>query len=210
MTIVNNDFKDVVFGRKSVKEFDPNYKISEEEMLSMLNDAMTAPSSVNFQPWRPVVVVSEEGKNKLRPLVSFNSRQNDTSSAMVVIFADMNPQSHGENIYSNAVEKEYMPKEVKEQILPSIIDMYDSMSKDNMRELVKVDSSLFAMQFMLVARSYGYETNAIGGFDYENIAESLGLDKDRYIPVVIIAVGKPAKESRDTYRLPAEEITKFI
>lgn len=210
MTIINNDFKDVVFGRKSVKEFDTTYKIPEEEMLSMLNDAMTAPSSVNFQPWRPVVVASEEGKNKLRQLVSFNSRQNDTSSAMVVIFADMKPQAYADSIYNKAVENGYMPKEVKDQILPSFIRMYDSFSKENLREVIKIDSSLFAMQLMLVARAYGYETNAIGGFDYENIAESLGLDKERYVPVIIIAIGKPAKESRVTYRIPAEEITKFI
>lgn len=210
MTIINNDFKDVVFGRKSVKEFDATYKIPEEEMLSMLNDAMTAPSSINFQPWRPVVVASEEGKDKLRQLVSFNSRQNDTSSAMVVIFADMKPQVYADSIYNKTVENGYMPKEVKDQILPSFIRMYDNFSKENMREVIKIDSSLFAMQLMLVARAYGYETNAIGGFDYENIAESLGLDKERYVPVIIIAIGKPAKESRVTYRIPAEEITKFI
>lgn len=210
MTIINNDFKEVVFGRKSVKEFDPEFKISNEEMLEMLNEAAKAPSSVNFQPWRFVVVNTAEGKDKLRPLVSFNSRQNDTSSAMIAVFGDMKAQLMAEEIYSNAVEKGFMPEEIKNQILPSFVGMYDNFTKEQMNDVVKIDASLAAMQFMLVARAHGYETNAIGGFDSANLAETLGLEKDRYVPVMLIAVGKPAKESRETYRLPAEKITKFI
>ena len=33
-----------------------------------------------------------------------------------------------------------------------------------MNEIVHIDASLAAMQLMLVARSYGYDTNAIGGY----------------------------------------------
>lgn len=210
MPAINNNFSEIILGRKSIKEFDVNVKISNEEMLEIINKAVKAPSSVNFQPWRFVVVNSDEGKNKLRPLVSFNSRPNDTSSAMIVIFGDMKPQDSAEKIYSKAVELGYMPNDVKEQILPNFVEMYNKFSKEQMESVVKIDSSLVAMQLMLVARSYGYETNAIGGFNYQDIAEVLGLDKERYIPVMIIAIGKPAKEARETYRLPAEEITTFI
>lgn len=210
MKKINNDFNDVVYGRKSVKEFDKNYKISNEELLEIINKSVKAPSSMNFQPWRFVVVSTEEGKNKLRPLVSFNLRQNDTSSAMIVIFADKKPQEYAEEIYSKAVEKGYMPEEVKNSILPNFVGYYNKFSESQINDVVKVDTSLVAMQLMLVARSYGYETNAIGGFDYKNIAETLEMDKDRYIPVMIIAIGKPAKEARTTYRLPAEKITRFI
>ena len=33
-----------------------------------------------------------------------------------------------------------------------------------MNDIVKVDSSLAAMQLMLVAKQHGYDTNPIGGF----------------------------------------------
>lgn len=210
MTVLNNDFKNIMFERRSVKEFDTNVKISNEELLEILNKAVTAPSSVNFQPWRFAVVSSKEGKEKLRPLVSFNARQNDTSAAMIVIFGDKKPQEYGEKIYNKAVEKGYMPKEIKEEILPNFVRLYNNFDDKKINDVVKIDASLVAMQLMLVARSYGYETNAIGGFDYENIAEVLGYDKERFVPVIIVAIGKAAKEGRQTYRMPAEEVTKFI
>ena len=76
-------------GRRSVRVYDETYKIPHEEMLEMIK-ATTAPSSVNMQPWRFVVAESEEAKEILRPLIRFNTRQNDTSSAMVMILAICN------------------------------------------------------------------------------------------------------------------------
>lgn len=84
----NNNFEDVVFNRHSVKEF-KDTKIDRQEMMEILREATLAPSSVNLQPWRFVIVESDEGKDKLRPLIKFNVRQNDTSAAMILIFGDM-------------------------------------------------------------------------------------------------------------------------
>lgn len=83
MTYVNNDFEDLMKNRRSIREYDETVKISQEEMKAILEDAVTAPSSVNMQPWRFVVVESDAGKEKLSSLVRFNTRQNESSSAMI-------------------------------------------------------------------------------------------------------------------------------
>ncbi|MDN6063123.1 MAG: nitroreductase family protein, partial [Staphylococcus simulans] len=92
------NFTDILNSRKSVKGFDPEFKISKEEMNEILEKAATAPSSVNMQPWRVAVVESDEAKAKLRPLVQFNTNQNDTSSAMLVIFGDLQCYENAEYI----------------------------------------------------------------------------------------------------------------
>ena len=83
------EFKEVLESRRSVKQYDPNVKIPREEMKEMIELTTKAPSSVNMQPWRFVVVDTPEGKETLQPLVQFNTRQNESSAAMVVIFGDM-------------------------------------------------------------------------------------------------------------------------
>jgi nitroreductase len=75
-----------------------------------------------------------------------------------------------------------------------------------MNDIVIIDSSLFAMQFMLVARSHGYDTNPIGGFDQDKVAEAFGLDVERYVPVLIMSIGKAATEGHESVRLPAEDL----
>lgn len=207
--LVKNDFADVTFGRKSVRLYDETYKISHEEMLEMIQEATTAPSSVNMQPWRFVVVESEEAKVKLKPLIRFNTKQNDTSSAMVLIFGDLQCYELGEEIYNQAVAEGKMPEEVRDQQLASIIPYYKSFTKAQMNDVVKVDSSLAAMQFMLTARAHGYETNPIGGFEADVLAETFGLDKERYVPVIILSVGKAKESGYTSVRLPAEKITEF-
>lgn len=207
--LVKNDFADVTFGRKSVRLYDETYKISHEEMLEMIQEATTAPSSVNMQPWRFVVVESEEAKAKLNPLIRFNTKQNDTSSAMVLIFGDLQCYELGEEIYNQAVAEGKMPEEVRDQQLASIIPYYKSFTKAQMNDVVKVDSSLAAMQFMLTARAHGYETNPIGGFEADALAETFGLDKERYVPVIILSVGKAKESGYTSVRLPAEKITEF-
>ncbi|MBA5270168.1 nitroreductase family protein [Enterococcus hirae] len=207
--LVNNDFSGVVFGRKSVRVYDETVKISHEEMLEMIQETTTAPSSVNMQPWRFVVAESEEAKAKLKPLIRFNTRQNDTSSAMVMIFGDMNCYEYGEEIYDQAVAEGKMPAEVRDQQLAAILPYYQNFTREQMNDVVKIDASLAAMQFMLVARSHGYETNPIGGFEADQLAEAFDLDKERYVPVMILSVGKAVEEGYESVRLAPEKITTF-
>ncbi|AAV62907.1 NAD(P)H nitroreductase, putative [Streptococcus thermophilus CNRZ1066] len=209
MPIVSNDFSDIVYNRRSIRKFDTSVKIPREEMLEILDKTVTAPSSVNMQPWRFVVVDSEEGKDKLKPFVSYNSVQNETSSAMVLIFADLKSQERAEEIYGKAVTQGKMPEEVKEKQLSSIVPMYENAPFEVMNEIIHIDSSLAAMQLMLVARSYGYDTNAIGGYKKDGLAKAFGLDEDRHVPILIIALGKADEEGFESVRLDASDVTTF-
>lgn len=203
------NFTDILNSRKSVKGFDPNYKIPKEEMDEILAKAAQAPSSVNMQPWRVAVVESDEAKDTLRPLIQFNTNQNDTSSAMLVIFGDLQCYENADFIYESAVEKGMMPEEVKNQILPLAKDGYKSLPREQMSDIVKIDSSLMAMQLMLVAKQHGYDTNPIGGFEADKIGEALGYPLDRYVPVMIVAIGKKAKEARESFRMPTEKFVEY-
>lgn len=208
-TFENNTLTDVMLDRKSIRVYDETVKISQLEMLEMIQEATTAPSSVNMQPWRFVVVESPEAKETLKPLIKFNVRQNDTSAAMILIFGDMECYELGETIYDQAVAEGKMPQEVRDQQLAAIIPYYKNLSKQEMNDIVKIDSSLAAMQFMLVARAHGYDTNPIGGFEKDKLAEAFGMDKDRYVPVMILSVGKAAEAGYKSVRLDAETITNF-
>lgn len=204
-----NDFNEIMFGRKSVKVYDETVTIDHEEMLEMLNKAISAPSAVNLQPWRFVVVESEVAKAKLRPLVRFNTKQVDTASAIILIFADIYPQEYTEAIYDCAVAEGKMPQDVRDYQVPIIKSMYNALSPATMREVVKMDASLAAMQLMLVARSHGYETNPMSGFDPEEMAATFDLNPDRYIPALMVSIGKAKEPGFDSVRIEAEKITAF-
>lgn len=201
----NNDFEDIIKNRRSIRTYDDSVKISREEMEQILTDAMRAPSSVNMQPWRFVVVESPEGKEKLRPLVRFNTQQNDSSSAMIVIFGDLNSFENGEKIFSSAVEQGLMPADVKEKQMAALTPYYANSPREELERVALIDGSLVAMQLMLVARAYGYDTNPIGGFERKEVAEAFGMDTERYVPVMIVSIGKATDSGYGSYRLSTDE-----
>jgi len=205
----NKDFNEIVLKRRSIKRYDPSVKISREEMEEILAEATRAPSSVNMQPWRFVVIETPEGKEKLAELAKFNSEQVSTSSAVIAVFGDMNNFEYAEEIFGKAVELGYMPHEIKEQQLQVITPIYENMSEADMRDVVLIDSGLVSMQLMLVARAHGYDTNPIGGYEKELIAEAFGLDKERYVPIMLISIGKAASEGHASYRLPVNTVTTW-
>ncbi|MFP8782382.1 nitroreductase family protein [Planococcus plakortidis] len=204
-----NDFNEIVNGRRSIKHYNPTVKISREEMTVILEQATKAPSSINMQPWRFVVIDSPEGKEKLAPLASFNLDKVMSSSAVIAVFGDRKNYEYAEEIYSKAVEHGYMPEDVKDFQLNYFKPMYEGMSADQMKDIVMLDSGLVSMQLMLVARAFGYDTNPIGGYDKEKIAETFGLEKERYVPVMLLTIGKAASEGFQSYRLPVDTITTW-
>lgn len=208
-TRLNTTFDEIVKGRRSIRKYDTTVKISKEEMNEIIETATLAPSSVNLQPWRFLVIDSDEAKATLAPLARFNQAQVATSSAMIVLFGDLNTVDYLEEIYGRAVELGYMPEEVKESQTKAIAAYYANLTTEELKETVLIDGGLVAMQFMLTARAHGYDTCPIGGFEKDQIAEAFGMDKDRYIPVMMISIGKAADEGYQSVRLPVERITTW-
>jgi len=204
-----NDFMKIMKGRRSIRNYDPTVKISKEEMTVILEEATTAPSSINAQPWRFLVIESPEEKVKLVELAKLNSSQVTTSSAVIAVFADMNNADYLEEIYSKAVDLGYMPQEVKDMQIEAYMAHLKQLPEQVNRETILVDAGLVSMQIMLTACAHGYDTNPMGGYDKENIAEAFGLEKERYVPVMLLSIGKATDQGYPSYRLPIDRIAQW-
>lgn len=199
-----------ILERRSIRKYDSSVKISKSEMKQLLDEATRAPSSMNMQPWRFIVVESPEAKEKLRPVLYGNHLQLDTSAAMIVIFTDLKKFEFAEKIYNKAVEAGLMPEEVREKQLRNISNMINTLSPEGVEKGGLIDCGLVAMQLMHIAREHGYETCSIGGFRHEQIAKALGIDEHRYKPVMIVSIGKAAEDGYPSVRLDVEDITTWI
>lgn len=91
-TTVTNDgaptFFDVIRKRRSVRSYDPENKISREELTEILRQATLAPSAANLQPWRFLVIDSPALKQKLLP-IAFNQQQLVEASAVIAVLGDL-------------------------------------------------------------------------------------------------------------------------
>lgn len=210
MDLQTNDFKKILTERRSIRSYDPEAKISHEEMTAILNLATTAPSSVNMQPWRFIIVDTPSSKEKLAPLMSFNAQQHNTSAAMILVFGDRDNFAMADKILTQSVDAGIMTEEIKQKQLNSYTPFYENMSEDQLLRTLFIDAGLVSMQLMLAARAYGYDTNAIGGFDRDNLAATFNLDPNRYEPVMVISIGKAAEEGFESTRLPLTDVANWV
>lgn len=100
-----------------------------------------------------------------------------------------------------------MPAEVRDRQLETILSLFPTLSREMKVEIAKIDSSLFAMQFMLVARAHGYDTNPMAGFEADQLAKAFDVDEERYAPVMIISLGKAKEDGHESVRLEPDKIT---
>ena len=209
MAIVETDFQKILTSRHATRQFDPSVTISRTEMLQMLDEAMTAPSALNRQPWRVVVIDSDDARKTLKPLMGTNGTQNQTASALVLFLADLKTSEHIGSVFDAAVSADKMSQAARDHLEPIINKIEQASPKPALQAALSMDTALAIMQFMLVAQEHGYDTGAMTGFDHDHIVSALDLDADRYAPVMLIAVGKAVGQLSASYREPASQITTF-
>lgn len=198
----------VIKERKSVRIYDPEYKISREEIEEILNEAILAPSSSNLQSWRFLVITDQETKRELRQIAN-NQEQVETSSAVIAVLGDVDAYKNVEKIYKSGFDAGFIDEENMNRIINNTNNTYPYASVEARKNIASFDAGLVSMQLMLIAKSKGYDTVTMGGFDKEKFIQRFNIS-DRYIPIVLISLGKAAGPAFNTTRMQLEEVAKFI
>lgn len=206
---VVNEGNNLLAMRTSIRNYDVSVKIDREEIKNILQDAMTAPSSFNLQPWRFFVIDTPEGKELIKPYMMFNQQQWETSSAIIAIYGDMDNYSATEKMLSANVNFNLMTQEYKEQMQKIMTEYRGTITEERLRNSILIDCGLVTMQIMLSAKAYGYDTNPIGGFMRKELTEALKIDEKRYIPIMLLSIGKAAEKAKDTVRFSVDDITAW-
>lgn len=200
-------FSDVIRERRSVRSYDPNHRISKEEMTELLGEAILAPSSSNLQPWRFLVIDDQALKEKLLPIAN-NQQQVVEASAVIAVLGDLESYKLADTIYTRAYEAGYMPEATKNAFVERTVAGYGSLPKDVATKIVSTDGGLISMQLMLAAKARGYDTVPMGGYDAAKFVEAFGIG-ERYVPIMLIAIGKAAKPGHPSVRLTVDEVTSW-
>ncbi|MEK4021201.1 nitroreductase family protein [Bacillus altitudinis] len=197
---------DILKERASVKEYDTTHEMTKEELTELLDITTKAPSAWNLQHWHFTVFHSAESKAKLLP-IAYNQKQVSQASAVIAVLGDLEANLKGEKIYSELAEQGFITEDIKETLMTQINGAYQS--EQYAREAAYSNASLAAMQLMIAAKAMGYDTCAMGGFSKEAYVKEFNVS-GRYEPVMLISVGKAAKEAHKSNRFDIEEVTDFL
>ena len=173
---------DAIRERRSVKHYDSNHKLSDEEIEQLMSLALLSPTSFNIQNWRFVLVKNPEIRKKIRS-AAWDQAQVTDASLLLVICADLKSwKKNPEQYWKNA------PKEAQDFLVPAMGPFYEGKDQLQRDEAMR-SCGIAAQTLMLTAKSMGYDSNPMIGFDPEKVAEIINLPDDHVISM-IMAIGK--------------------
>ncbi len=198
------DFTTLNHTRRSIRDYDPGFKIDRITLERLLNEAALAPSAYNMQGYKVIAVLSPEEKQKLHG-VAMKQPQVLDASAMLIILGNLHAYKGLRHILEQSPG---MP--------PHLVDAQPRDAEKNHGENLQKQrdealrtASLFAMNFMLAAGNEGWSTGPMIGFDVDGVCREFGIEHP-YFPMMLISIGKATKVlGARGFRKPAFEFTEF-
>lgn len=218
----NQDIKQLVLDaahrRRAIKFFDPEKKISDDDINYILETARLSPSSVGAQGWRFVVLQNPEIREALKPFSWGAARQLGGASHFILLLANRNMQHDGPHMQASLASRNLSPEDHAKAL-----ETYKSFQVNDMG--LTTDRALFdwaAKQtyialgnMMTAAALIGVDSCPIEGFNVDKVnallAEHGIINPATEGIVSMLALGYRTEElSWPQTRKPAEEVITWV
>ncbi|WP_031433045.1 nitroreductase family protein [Methylomarinum vadi] len=174
--------------RRSVKQYDPEHLMTDDEINQLLSLAMLSPTAFNIQHWRFVVVKDRELRRQIRA-AAWDQAQVTDASLLIVLCADLKAwEKQPQRYWRDAAP------EVLDFILPAIDRYYRGKERVQRDEAMR-SCGIAAQTLMLAAKAMGYDSCPMDGFDFEQVGKLIHLPDDHVISMFVV-IGKGIQEAR--------------
>ena len=183
------DTFDAIKTRRAIKKFDNTYKMSDEQVQSLMKLTLLSPTSYNQQNWRFVTVTDQKVKEQIH-VAAHNQAQPLDGSLVILLCGNMNawkddPMRYWKN----------HPLEKQEHVRDALHKKY-SDSLQNRRDEAMRSCGFAAQTIMLAAKQMGLDSCPMVGFEYDEMAKIINLPDDHII-IMMIVVGKAASPAAE-------------
>jgi nitroreductase len=175
-----------ILDRRATPSFDGS-PIPPEDLRKILDAGLSAPSGYNIQPWRFIVVQSEEQKKRLRA-ASYNQGKVEEASAVIVACGDADGWRKDLDLMLSQGLEGGMPEGYAAQARTSVTNYLSHFSSDEMHGWLNKMVMLAFTHMMLMAEVMGYDTAPMEGFEQAKVCETLRLPMSYWV-VALLGIG---------------------
>ncbi|MCF6293084.1 MAG: nitroreductase family protein [Robiginitomaculum sp.] len=170
--------------RRAIKKFDANHQMPKKIEHKILSLGLLAPTAFNIQNWRFVVVKDKQLRQEIQQS-AYGQKQVVDSSLFIVLCADLKAWEKQPNRYWADAGQE-----VSDTMLP-MIDGYYRDKEQVQRDEAMRSCGIAAQTLMLAAKSLGYDSCPMDGFDFDAVGKQINLPDD-HVVTMFVAIGKAA------------------
>ncbi len=185
--------------RRSIKHYDPREVMTDREFSLLMETTLLSPTSYNIQHWRFVRVQDHALRQDIQQ-AAWDQAQVSEASELIILCGDINAwRDRPERYWADADES------TRNMLLPMIDSFYAGKEQLQRDEAIR-SCSIAAQTLMLTAKSMGYDSNPMIGFDNDEVARLINLPQGHLIAMMIV-VGKAARPARPRGgQLPIDEV----
>jgi nitroreductase len=196
------DSEEVMENWSSVKKF-TDEEVEEEKLDKIFDLTTKAPTAFNLQPYRFIVLDSEEAKEKAVNSAIPVNRWIQYADKIVVLIGDENIDVNADEVLGHKLEEGKIDEE-KAENLREMYERYKARDEEFLTGWLTRNTMIPATFFMLACKAYGIGSCPVRGFSQEKLSEKLDL-KETERPILLIPIGHPREEDRN-WRRDGEEI----
>ena len=196
--------------RHACKKFDPEKKITEKDLNTILDAACMSPSSFGMEAWKFLVLESEDIRKTIRP-ACWDQAQVTDSSHVIVILARPSLAS----LYDTYVLDNFQRRGLPEDMTKAYVERYKSYLDTEVRPImseyawVSKQCYIALANIMTCAASMGIDTCPMEGFEKDRVEELLDIDTDEYQVAVLVALGYRAGEQTPRRRHDRDRLVEI-
>jgi len=184
-----NDTITTIKARTSANNFDASSVISHEDINELVSLVQETPTSFNMQNYRLIAVTGADAKARLKA-VAYNQPKVGDAAVTFVVVGKLRGHEDLARLIKPLLDAGAIDQAAFDGWVVMCTGMYANNEQLQRDEAIR-SASLAAMTLMYAAQAKGFVSGAMIGFDPAGVAKELGLSEQE-IPVMLIAVGKPA------------------
>ena len=178
---------EAIRSRRSVKHFDASHKMTDQEISEIISLAMLSPTAFNLQNWSFVIAEDAALREQIKQAAMGQAQVTD-ASLLLILCADLKAWEKDTQRYWR-----HAAQEVQDFMLPAMDGYYRNKDQVQRDETMR-SCGIAAQTIMLAAKSLGYESCPMDGFNFDEVAKLINLPDDHVI-TMFVAIGKGTKEA---------------
>ncbi len=205
-----SEFMDAMHFRHACKRFKVNETIPSDQFEEILEIARLSPSSFGMEPWRFIVVQSDEVKEKLRPVCWDQPQITECSHLVVLTTANTDVLQDTEY-----VKTMFSRRGLDEEVTQQYVGVYANYlapieaAEKGVENWTAKQCYIAAGNMMTGAASMKVDSCPIEGLEKEKVEAVLGVDSDHSV-ALIIAFGYRLNLQSERKRLKMDEIVAYL
>jgi nitroreductase len=194
--------------RRSIRQYDPDAPVAEEDLMKILEAGRLAPSGINMQSWVFVVVRDPQIKERLAAeamALPQNTAMCRQAPVVIVCCAQLDAARELPERLRELAAAGVLDQAATDEVAPRYQAGFEHMAPADVREYAVLNLTIAATQMVLQATALGYGTCWLKGFAESRVRRILNLP-DRLHVSSIIPVGRPAEDPPPRKRKSLDEI----